>query len=212
MKTDDLIAALAADNLADTSPLERTIAIAALIGALIAGVAFLLSLGARPDIEAAIATIRFPFKFVVTLVLTVTAALLLVRLAKPGAFAVRQWRSMWAAPALILGGVLIEMLVLPASVWRDNILGSNALMCLAAIPLLSIGPLAALLFALKRGAPVQPRLAGAVCGLLSASVAATLYALHCTDDSPLFVVVWYSLAIGAVTVVAAGLGGRLLRW
>jgi hypothetical protein len=108
--------------------------------------------------------------------------------------------------------VLMELLILPVSFWQGSLVGANAAICLTAIPLLSIAPLAALLYALKRGAPVRPRLAGAVCGLLSSSMAAMLYALHCTDDSPLFVAVWYSLAIGAVTLVAAGLGGRFLRW
>lgn len=211
MKTNDLIAVLAADQPPDSSPVRHAITIAAVVGAMISFAAFLLSIGWRPDIGQALTTVRFPFKFVVTLVVVTTAAPLLVQYARPDAPGRRPW-LLGAGPALILAGVLIELLVLPASAWRENLVGSNAAICLTAIPLLSIAPLGALLVALRRGAPTRPRLAGALCGLLAASIAATMYALHCDDDSPLFVIVWYSLAIGIVTAVAAGIGGRLLRW
>lgn len=211
MKTNDLIAALAADQSTGLSTVERSIAIAAMVGAAISFAAFLLSIGWRPDIGEAIGTVRFPFKFVVTLAVVVTAAPVLVRLARPDVAGTRLW-MLAVGPALILGGVLLELAVLPASDWAGNLVGSNAAICLTAIPLLSIVPLAMLLWALKRGAPTRPRLTGAICGVLSSSIAATMYALHCDDDSPLFVVVWYSLAMGIVTAVATAVGGRLLRW
>ena len=57
--------------------------------------------------------------------------------------------------------------------------------------------------ALRHGAATRPALAGAAAGLMSAALAAVLYAAHCFDDSPLFVITWYSLAIGAVTALGA---------
>jgi hypothetical protein len=48
--------------------------------------------------------------------------------------------------------------------------------------------------------------------LLAGGLAAALYALQCTDDSPLFIVTWYSLAIAAVTLIGTLAGRRLLRW
>ena len=65
-------------------------------------------------------------------------------------------------------------------------IGHNSLFCVTVIPLLSLAPFAAVLYALRSGAPANPTVAGAVGGLLSAGIAATLYASHCTDDSPLF--------------------------
>ena len=44
------------------------------------------------------------------------------------------------------------------------------------------------------------------------AVAATFYARHCTDDSPLFVGLWYVLARAIVTLAGALGGSRLLRW
>jgi hypothetical protein len=83
---------------------------------------------------------------------------------------------------------------------------------LSLIPFLSIGPLACILLALRQGAPTEPGLAGAVAGLVSGGIAATLYASHCTDDSPLFVATWYPMAIGGVALVGYVAGSRLLRW
>jgi hypothetical protein len=48
--------------------------------------------------------------------------------------------------------------------------------------------------------------------LLSAGFAATLYASHCTDDSPLFVATWYTLSAALVTAVGALAGSKLLRF
>jgi hypothetical protein len=55
-------------------------------------------------------------------------------------------------------------------------------------------------------------LAGAVAGLLSAGLAATFYASHCTDDSPLFVATWYTIATALVTAIGALAGSKVLRF
>ena len=47
---------------------------------------------------------------------------------------------------------------------------------------------------------------------VSAAAAAALYAFHCFDDSPLFVVTWYALAALPVIALGAAVGHRLLRW
>ena len=65
---------------------------------------------------------------------------------------------------------------------------------------------------LRNGAPASPALAGGAAGLLAAATAAALYAFHCFDDSPLFVVTWYAIATLPVITLGAVIGGRLLRW
>jgi len=47
----------------------------------------------------------------------------------------------------------------------------------------------------------------AAAGLVAGGLSAALYATHCTDDSPLFVATWYTIAIAAVTVLGAILDG-----
>jgi hypothetical protein len=56
----------------------------------------------------------------------------------------------------------------------------------------------------------QPGLTGAAG--VAAGLAAALYALQCTDDSPLFVATWYPLAILIVSLLGAAAAQRLLRW
>jgi hypothetical protein len=212
MKTTDLIAALSADQPAYAGSSRRLFYGSALAGALVTAGVFLLSMGWRPDIGSAIGTIRFPFKFVVTLALVISAAPLLMRMASPVDGSALPRAALGAGPLLILVAVVLELLVLPANRWWDSLVGSNALLCLTAIPLLSVPSAVALMLAMKRGAPARPRLAGAVCGLVAAGIAATFYALHCDDDSPLFVAFWYTLAVAIVTSMSAGIGGRVLRW
>jgi hypothetical protein len=69
-----------------------------------------------------------------------------------------------------------------------------------------------LLVMLRRGATTAPAKAGFVAGLAGAGFAAAVYALHCTEDSPLFYVTWYGLAIMGVAIVSAMIGARSLRW
>ena len=77
---------------------------------------------------------------------------------------------------------------------------------------MSLPLLAGALFGLRHGAPTRPAVAGAIAGMLSAGFAATLYASHCTDDSPLFVATWYTVATALVAAVGALAGSRLLRF
>jgi hypothetical protein len=77
---------------------------------------------------------------------------------------------------------------------------------------LALPVLAALLFGLRHGAPTRPTLAGAGAGLLSGALSASLYILHCPDDSPIFVAAWFTLAIAIATGIGALAGRRFLRW
>lgn len=212
MRTDDFVHALAADRAAAPSPLGRQFALAIAIGFAISAALFWVTLGPRPDIAAAALTVRFDLKIVETLLLAATAVALVVRLAQPGAGTGLQKAVLAAAPALLAVAVMAELLIVPAGQWQTKLVGSNSLVCMAAIPLLSLPLLAALLLALRHGAPTSHAAAGAVAGLAAGGLAAALYATQCIDDSPLFVAFWYSIAIGTVTVLGAALGRSLLRW
>ena len=211
MKTDDLIKAMAADHQTGVK-VSDAVRLALLAGALIAGLAFFATLGFRPDVEQAVRTARFLFKFVVTLSLAATAAAIVLRIGRPGV-PLAGWPWALAAVGLVLAAaVAVELYVTPQSAWAAKWIGTNASHCLTVIPLLSVPTLAGLLVALRRGAPAHPASAGALTGLASVGIAATYYASNCTDDSPLFVATWYSLAAIIVVAVGAVAGARLLRW
>ncbi|MFS8047092.1 NrsF family protein [Rhizobium sp. BR 314] len=211
MKTDDLIHLLAQDAPVRTR-IGKALTMAVIAGILIAGGLFFAMIGFRADIDTAMETVRFLFKFVVTIALAVTACAVVFRIGRPGA-SLRLWGwLLLAAPILLLAAVVAELAVMPADSWSTRMIGHNARFCLTLIPLLSIGPLACFLFALRQGAPERPGVAGAVAGLAASGIAATFYASNCTDDSPLFVLLWYPIAIAIVTGIGYVLGRRLLRW
>lgn len=209
MKTDDLIRTLAADA-APAPPVERLLR-PALAGALaVSIVLFLAALGLRPDFGQAIETLRFVVKPFFPLILAVCALIVLARLWRPGARAPVALLAL--APLLLALAVAFELGAEPSARWGALLVGENAAKCLFFIPVFSAAPLAAMLYALRHGAPTRPALTGAVVGLVAAGIGATLYALHCPDDSPLFVATWYALATGVVAGAGALLGVRFLRW
>ncbi len=125
---------------------------------------FFAAIGFRADIGTAMETVRFLFKFVVTIALAVTAGAVVFRIGRPGV-SLRPWGWMlFAAPLLLVAAALVEVMVMPADTWGARMIGHNARFCLTFIPLLSIGPLACFLFALRQGAPEKPGIAGAVAG------------------------------------------------
>ena len=211
MKTDDLIASLAADALAQR-PLRWWFVGAAVLGALLAFLLFMLTLGPRPDIHQAMHTMRFDFKFVVTIVLAVTAFFVARDMARPEVTRSAFRPLLWAAPVLMVLAVALELVAVPQGQWMPRLIGHNMRFCTTMIPLFALAPLALMLWALRRGAPQNPVRAGAIAGLLAGAIGATFYAAHCFDDSPLFVATWYTLAIVFISGLGALLGSRLLRW
>ncbi|MBY0317478.1 MAG: NrsF family protein [Reyranella sp.] len=211
MKTDKLIDALVADRAPRGKPLRWMLAAALLAGGLVSFAFFLATLGVRADIGPALHTWRFELKVGLVLLALGLAFSLCIALSRPVAPA-HPGRRLLPLAALAVLAVAVELSVLPSVSWAGRLIGSNALVCLVAIPTLAIVPLAAVLAMLRSGAPASPTLAGAAAGLLAAAAAAALYAFHCFDDSPLFVVTWYGLAALPVITLGAVAGRRLLRW
>jgi hypothetical protein len=212
MNTDDIIRAIAADAAARSPSLTQRVTVALAAGGLIAGAWFAQQLGVRPDIASALQTWRFATKVAIVLVCFAAALWTAVRLARPDADP-RKTLGVLALPAVMLVlAIGVELAVSPASAWAVRAVGSNSRLCLMSIAVMSVAPLAGLLVALRAGAPRSPALAGAVAGLVAGSLGATLYAIHCIDDSPLFVALWYTPAIALAVLVGAAAGHRVLRW
>lgn len=212
MKTDDLIKALSADAPVQQTPPRRAFLIAIVLGAAIAAAIWIGRLGPHHDFMQSLLAPRFEFKIFITVVLAVTAVLVARDAVRPEVQRSRLRMLLWTAPVLLVCAVIVELLVLPQALWMARLVGHNARFCMTMIPTMSLGPLALMLWAFRRGAPANPARAGALAGLVAAGIASVFYAMHCPDDSPLFVATWYTLAIGFVTALGALLGPRLLRW
>ena len=212
MKTEQLIRTLAADNAHRARPVGLVLALALLAAAPVAVAMFLAGLGVRPDVMTAMHNPFFNLKFVETLALAISAIVVSLHLSRPEA-SVKGWGWLLLIPVGILaGGVAVEMMMPQKVPMMTRLVGSNSRVCLTAIPLMSLPLLAAALIGLRHGAPTRPAIAGAIAGLLSAGLAATLYASHCTDDSPLFVVTWYTIATAVVAAVGALVGSKVHKF
>ena len=212
METDQLIRTLAADNAHRARPVGFVLALALLAAAPVSLAMFFTSLGVRPDVMTAMHNPFFDLKFAVTLALAISAIAIGLHLSRPEA-SPRGWAWLLLIPAgLLIGGIASEMMLPQGLPMMTRMVGSNSLTCLTAIPLMSLPLLAAALVGLRHGAPTGPAVTGAIAGLLSAGLAATLYASHCTDDSPLFVATWYTIATALVTVIGALAGPKVLRF
>jgi hypothetical protein len=213
MKTDDFITALAADLPTRPIRVPRALTLALLVSMPIALGLLFYALQVRADFLAAFSDARFAFKFIFTGSVVISAGWLALHLSRPGvavAGAVRV--ALGIVLAVLLAGVGGELAALPRTEWQSALMGDAALKCMVLIPLLAAAPLVAVLIAMKSGAPDHPALAGAAGGLVSGAIGATLYASHCTNDSPLFVAVWYVIGIAAVTAIGSLIGARVLRW
>jgi hypothetical protein len=154
----------------------------------------------------------FDLKFAVTLALAISAIAVSLHLSRPEV-SLRGWGWLLLIPAGILtAGIAGEMMMPQRLPMMTRLVGSNSRVCMTAIPAMSLPLLAGALFGLRHGAPARPAVAGAIAGLLSAGLAATLYASHCTDDSPLFVATWYTIATALVTAIGALAGSKVLRF
>ena len=212
MRTSELIAALAADPVPEPIRIGRRVAIALVVGLPFSVALYVLMLGPRPDIAAASDTMRFWMKFVDSAAFALPSLLLTLRLARPDAKP--RALALWLlAPFILLAaGVVAELLLVPQSEWMSRLMGANAMHCTVTIPMLAAPLLAALIVALRAGAPLHPGLTGAMAGAAAAGVGALVYASSCPDDSPLFVATWYPLATLICVGVGALAGRRFLDW
>ena len=212
MRTDDPLRALAADGGRVRVPLGRLLTFAVAGTTLLVAVVYLPLHGLRTDIVTLDWSLQVIFKLAVPLAAALAAGALALDLVRPGVPPRRRLAWLAVVATVLALGVATELAVLPASEWWPRMVGRNAVRCLATVPVLSALPLAAALAVLSRGAPMSPAAAGASAGLAAGAAGALVYALVCPDDSPLFVAVWYGIAVAAVTALGALAGRRFLRW
>lgn len=212
METEQLIRTLAADNAYRGRPVRFALALALLAAAPVSVAMFLAEMGVRPDVMTAMHNPFFGLKFVETLALAISAIAVSLHLSRPEA-SLKGWAWLLLIPVGILAAGLLSEMMIPQRVpMMTRLIGSNSRVCVVAIPLMSLPLLAGALIGLRHGASTRPAVTGAIAGLLSAGLAATLYASHCTDDSPLFVATWYPIATALVTAIGAIAGSKVLRF
>jgi hypothetical protein len=209
MKTDDLLNMLGSDRVAE--PLPGAVLWRLLIpAALFSFAAMAVGLGVRFPLSQTLLSPEVLPKLVLPLLLGILAAPLALRLAQPLARARLAW--LWIIPMLGLGLLVFAYLTTPSQARMMEFTGKTILPCLVSIPALSVPLLAAFLVALRRGAVMAPMRAGLIAGLAAGGLGTAIYALHCTEDSPLFYVTWYGAGIAITAGLGALIGRSVLRW
>lgn len=211
MKTDDLIHLLTQDKV-PVQPLSRALKLALAVAVVMPLAILMATVGLRSNIAEAIYWPRVEAKIGITLVTAILSCIIVFQIGRPGV-PFRVTARGFMLPVLMLSAaILAELFVLPAGEWTSRMIGQHAVFCVTFIPVLAAVPLVSFLWALKAGAPDNPTLAGAAAGLAAGSIAASFYAWHCPDDSPLFLAVWYGSAILGVVILGAIAGRRMLAW
>ena len=213
MDTDRLIETLSAD----LPPVPRHAArtrIALGVAAASVGVLVLIAatLGFRPDLDLAMLGAMFWMKLAYTGSLALFALAALPTLTRPEGRPPR-WLWLLTLPVAVLGLIAAhELATMPSDDWVAMWFGASWRVCSPLIALFALPIAAALIAVVRRLAPTRLRATGAVIGLASGAVAATIYSLHCPEAGAAFVLTWYSLGIAIVAVLGALLGPRVLRW
>ena len=212
-RTDELIAKLSSEvGVIRPHAASRRLALAGLLGASVAFVLLVLSLGIRPDFTSASFTAPFWMKWMFTLSLVGFSFLVLRRLGRPEA---NTGPAIWG---VVISVAVVEMMGLGewlstvASARNALVMGHTALRCSAAIPLLAIPVFIALLRAFQRLAPTRLGFTGAMAGILAGALGATVYAFACPEHAAAFLAVWYCLGILASGALGALIGPRFLKW
>jgi len=215
MNTDTLIAELSRNLQPVPSGTPRALLHKGLAGG--AAVAALLvlfwpTLGARADLSLAATTPEFWVKLLYTAWIAGLGFVALERLGRPGNEQLSWTRFLWLPVAILVGIAGLRWIQVPDGDGAAFWMGSSWWQCPLYVAALSLPVFAGLMWAMSRLAPTRLAAAGAAAGLVAGGTGATVYALHCAETSPGFVLLWYSLGLAMATLAGALAGPRLLRW
>jgi hypothetical protein len=206
--TDDLIRSLA--STAGTGRSAALQAAFAVTGAASLACALLLVfsvIGIRQDFADMTVRMPFGFKLAYTGALVVGSSVVALYAATPGASATALYALLPAVILLALG-VIFDPTAFPI-MGRTN---TAVAFCVGSILFLSMPAMILTFVFMRKGAPTRPLFAGAVIGMLSASVGALAYTLACKNDGTAFVATWYTAACAIMAFIGAVVGHRVLRW
>lgn len=182
------------------------------IASLVPLAAMLLVLGFRADMALAVTGIPFWVKLAVPAIVAGAAGLALARLSRPGSPAGSGLMIAAFAMLALLAAGLFSLATLPEGLRLPALMGSSLQKCLVSISAFGVPFLVAGFWALRRMAPVRPRLAGFALGLVAGGLSAAVYALSCGEDALAFIASWYQLGMLIVASASALIAPRIVRW
>lgn len=210
MKTDDLIATLAADTtpLASVSARLRQALVPAVAGS---AVALVLLWQVRDNLAEALASPAV-IKSLAPAALALAALWLAHGLSQPEGKARAPLGLVLALGLAAVTAVAVGLAQGGLDALTMHAPKPTLITCIVSIPVLSVLPMAAILWAMRQGAPANPGAAGLAAGLAGGALGAMVYSLHCPEDALLFFVPAYGTMVLVMMGAGGLLGRRLLRW
>jgi hypothetical protein len=206
--TDDLIRSLASTaGTRRSASLQVALAITGVASLACAILLVFSIIGIRQDFADMAVRLPFAFKVLYTGALVAGTSVVALYAATPGASATALY-ALSPAVILLACGVIFDPTGAP-------IMGRTSTafaICVGHILLLSLPAMILTFVFMRKAAPTQPLFAGAVIGMLSASVGALAYTLACKNDGTAFVAIWYAVACAIMAAIGAVVGHRVLRW
>jgi len=213
VKTDQLIDLLSTNvEPVKSGYIKKTLVFALLIGGVAAFCVMLTTVGLRSQTSDRLHPGYLVLKLLFTISLVGLGATLLARLMRPGQSDRKQFTLIVVPFLMIAGAGMIALAFGEPMAWGRMLFGMHWVTCLLCIPLFAVVPFAALVWALRRGAPTNLTQTGAIAGLVAGALGATAYAFHCPDDSVPYIAIWYGTLVALCGMIGAILGPRLLRW
>ena len=215
MNTDRLIDMLSAElEAVNSGRLGKTLILSILTGGALAFALMLVTVGPRPDLQSTAHIEWVAVKLLFALSVIGTGALLLNRSMRPGLEDATNW-TMVLFPFLAALAVAFAVLLGQPQAWRELLRGAttvSSVRCLVLIMSFAAIPLAAVIYAIRQGAPTRLKLCGGIAGIVAGGIGAAAYAFNCTSDTIPFVAIWYGAAIVICSAIGSQLGPRVLRW
>jgi hypothetical protein len=215
MNTDRLIDMLSAElDAVNSGRLGKTLMLAIVTGGALAFGLMLVTVGPRSDLQSTAHIEWVAVKLLFAVSVIGTGALLLNRSMRPGLEDATNW-ALVVFPFLAALAVALAVLLGQPQAWRELLGGAtrvSSVRCLLLIVFFAAIPLAAVIYALRQGAPTRLELSGGIAGIVAGGIGAAAYAFNCSSDTIPFIAIWYGTAIVICAVIGAQLGPRVLRW
>ena len=216
MNTDRLIDALST-NLEPVSHgrLEKRLILAMVTGEAAAFALMLATVGPRPDLQSTAHLEWSSIKLLYALSVIGTGAPFLIRSMRPGLENGIHWPVILFPFVATIVVAFVMLLFGRPQTWREMLVGASTFSparCLLCITFFSGIPLAVLIWALRKGAPIRLRVCGAIAGIVAGGLGTAAYALACMSDTIPFIAIWYGAAIAICALVGVQVGPSLLRW
>ena len=178
-----------------------------------AELALIVMFGAmRPDMGQVILSPFMAWKIgSLALLAGVSCAIAIRSFVPPASFRRSLMLPLGLAGLEMIGGGLVTPAADRGQSLFERLSPAHGLLCAVSIVTLALPMMALLAILMRRAAPVHPKRSALAAGLAASTCGALIFTACCPMNDPLYVIVWYSIAVAAVTSAARWLLPRRFR-